>query len=408
MRAECFERWNRYGFEPATYRSCAEQLAAENRSSAQMINQILLVMMAGCAVLSLTGIISRAFFPYYLFCLGYAVLVETRFRLPYHRDPKNFRAAGIDIGLSCGGLVLFGIAASAADPHQVATSYLVMQTLAAIFLGYRFFGLLQFELFSMLLFAASSALLKDPDVASGDILNAVSFFLVSAFLAYFFRREKIRSYLTANRYNRMAHVDSLTGILNHQHFFHEVDRILQESGEEDLVFAVFDIDRFKDINDRMGHQAGDTCIRAIAADMQWVLLGTARASCSDLIAALFPEGKQAHIDNPLSSCEDYYDLGGGRFERAEALSGRIGGDEFAALVGGENPMERLQQIEALIRTISLPDGSTLTCSVGCVKIRRGQSTQTAYRLADEALYRAKGNGRNQICTAGGTGEPDRG
>lgn len=49
--------------------------------------------------------------------------------MPRHRDPQNVRETGIDIGLACAGLMLFGIIAAVADPYQVAAAFLVIQTL---------------------------------------------------------------------------------------------------------------------------------------------------------------------------------------------------------------------------------------------------------------------------------------
>lgn len=126
-------------------------------------------------------------------------------------------------------------------------------------------------------------MVKPAETAPGDILNAFSFFLVAGFFAYFFHQERMRHYLKSNHYHFMAHIDGLTGLLNHQHFFAEMDRILSGGNFGNLVFAVIDIDRFKEINDRFGHQEGDHCIRASATAMSWSLFHTAPESCEDLI-----------------------------------------------------------------------------------------------------------------------------
>lgn len=144
-------------------------------------------------------------------------------------------------------------------------------------------------------------------VASGDILNAFSFFLVAGFFAYFFHRERIRNYLKSNHYHFMAHID--------------------------------------------------------------------------------------HLDHVY---DDYYYWGDDRFEKAEAAVGRIGGDEFAVLAGGPDPMDRVEKIKDAICAIELPDGRTITCSVGCVWVSENQSIQSVYKDADDVLYAAKKNGRGRI------------
>ena len=178
MNGKQLKRLNCYGFEAEQYDSCRELIGEENWKSARILNHILMVMMGVYAVLSLLRVISQAFAPYYGISLGSTVLVEILFLMPNHRDPGNARSAGIDIGSACAGLMFFGIIASVADPSQVATSFLVMQTLVALFLNYSLGQLMLVELVYMLIFDASSYAFKAPGIAEGDVLNAFSFFRV--------------------------------------------------------------------------------------------------------------------------------------------------------------------------------------------------------------------------------------
>jgi GGDEF domain-containing protein len=398
MNRKRFERWNCYGLEPAQYRSCVEQIAAANWKSAREINRILMVMMGIYALLAMFRALPSVFALFYMISLGYTVLVELLLRILRRGKVENARVADIAIGLACAGLMLFGIFASIADPRQVATAFLVMQTLSALFLGYPFRRIVLFELVFMLVFVLSSFLAKKHAEAASDTLNALSFFLVAVFIAYSYHRERVRHYLVSNHDHLMAHVDSLTGLLNHQYFFEEAERILKNDRQGEFVFAMFDIDHFKEINDRMGHQVGDYCIRAVAVNMLWTLFRTSPESCEDLLEAIFPQGKQAQIDNPGAIYKDFYGWGNDRFEKAMAAAGRIGGDEFAVLAGGQNPMDRVRKIQDAIRTIRLPDGSAITCSVGCVRVNGCRSSQIVFKDADDALYEAKEKGRDRICT----------
>lgn len=64
--------------------------------------------------------------------------------------------------------------------------------------------------------------------------------------------------------------------------------------------------------------------------------------------------------------------------------------------GGTN--NRIEKIVDGIRTVKLPDGNHVTCSVGCVRVTEGQSFKSVSKRADDALYEAKKNGRDRICT----------
>ena len=64
-------------------------------------------------------------------------------------------------------------------------------------------------------------------------------------------------------------------------------------------------------------------------------------------------------------------------------------------------MDRVRKVMDVICAVTLPDGSAITCSAGCVQIEESQSITSVYKDADDALYEAKRNGRNRIWTASG-------
>jgi len=147
----------------------------------------------------------------------------------------------------------------------------------------------------------------------------------------------------------LADTDSLTGLSNRRAF---LDQAQTRSGPQRLI--LIDIDRFKTVNDRFGHEAGD-----------WVLVEMAR-----LLRTNSPPG---------------------------ALVGRLGGEEFAVLLPAEGAPERLG--ETLLLTIAyapMPVRSKVTASAGEAT---GACTNEAewrvlYNKADAALYTAKADGRN--------------
>lgn len=169
-----------------------------------------------------------------------------------------------------------------------------------------------------------------------------------------------------NELKSLAVKDPLTGLWNRTHIFDLIHDVLKTSSNESMAdnrsFAVMylDIDRFKIINDTLGHNAGDLVLHT-AAERIASIIGT----------------------------------------RGEVA--RIGGDEFVILM--YPPISETvagliaQEIkEALTQPVLLSQGETiLTCSIGVVVCSGSELTaQDILRDADVAMYKAKENGRNMV------------
>jgi diguanylate cyclase (GGDEF)-like protein len=135
---------------------------------------------------------------------------------------------------------------------------------------------------------------------------------------------------------------------------------LTRSPSEPSTVLVFDIDHFKGINDRLGHAAGDAVLREIGARVR--------------------EGL-----------------------RRSDTAGRIGGEEFAMILSGTPAATAWHFAERLRRKIAdapiAIDGGavTVTISVGLAAMNPALgSADVALRRADEAMYRAKRDGRNRV------------
>ncbi|MFN3702159.1 7TM diverse intracellular signaling domain-containing protein [Thermomonas sp.] len=158
--------------------------------------------------------------------------------------------------------------------------------------------------------------------------------------------------------------DPLTGTYNRRYFHEAFTRLLEECGADGrtLGLLLLDLDHFKRINDRHGHQAGDAC-----------LVQTARS-----IEAI------AHS------------YGG--------LVARFGGEEFVVLLPCNNAQEALQAAEGIRLRIQqnpvVHEGHSihLSASIGLhtVAAGRGMGQEDVIRMADAALYRAKDDGRNCV------------
>jgi diguanylate cyclase (GGDEF)-like protein len=153
-------------------------------------------------------------------------------------------------------------------------------------------------------------------------------------------------------------VDSLTGLPNRRGMESRFEdlRIEAQRGSQSLAILLCDLDHFKAINDRLGHQRGDA-----------VLAETGEA-----------------IRRSLRPTEEVY---------------RVGGEEFLVLLPGCD-LERATPVAERVRSgieAALPGGLTVTASVG-VAAAAGEELDfdDLFRAADAALYAAKRGGRNQV------------
>jgi diguanylate cyclase (GGDEF)-like protein len=155
--------------------------------------------------------------------------------------------------------------------------------------------------------------------------------------------------------------DPLTGLANRrgldQVLRQEVARAARTGG--DLVVAVVDLDRFKHVNDTMGHQAGDQVLVQVAAALR--------------------EGVRE------------YDV-----------AARLGGDEFVLVLPGCGPDEAVVVAERLRRgvnrSVTVADGVTATVGVAAYG-RHGTDPDELVRAADHALYQGKRDGRDRTIAA---------
>jgi len=157
----------------------------------------------------------------------------------------------------------------------------------------------------------------------------------------------------------MATHDALTGLPNRTLFWDTLQREVAGTGRYGGRFAVFacDIDRFKAINDTLGHPAGDTLLRTLAGRLTQVVRG------GDLVA-------------------------------------RLGGDEFALIVGVETARDAQRLADRVIEAVGAPvdlDGHPafvgVSIGIACGSGHAGDADQL-YMHADIALYGAKAAGRN--------------
>jgi diguanylate cyclase (GGDEF)-like protein len=157
----------------------------------------------------------------------------------------------------------------------------------------------------------------------------------------------------------MALTDSLTGLPNRAAFLNALGQAVTRQRRDGRPFSLLyaDLDRFKQINDRYGHEAGDRVLKAVAAALRTSM-------------------------------------------RHEDTMARIGGDEFGAvLVGGDGSEGALvgERIRGTVEARMISGGWDVTVSVGAVAFTDGNITESeALAAADEMMYAAKSAGRNRV------------
>jgi diguanylate cyclase (GGDEF)-like protein/PAS domain S-box-containing protein len=161
----------------------------------------------------------------------------------------------------------------------------------------------------------------------------------------------------------LAMLDPLTGVANRRHLEMSLHSRLEEMRRYDFSVGLLfsDIDHFKQVNDRYGHEVGDAVLKMVAR----TLSGSAR-----------------------------------RFD----VLGRWGGEEFVSIVTqvDEEALRSLgRRCQALVAQSALPVGSEavrVTLSIGGALAEPGDTPETLTRRADQLMYLSKARGRNRLST----------
>jgi diguanylate cyclase (GGDEF)-like protein len=201
------------------------------------------------------------------------------------------------------------------------------------------------------------------------LISATVLPIILAGPLFFYLTLKMRELASANhQLAELASTDHLTKCLNRRALIANVERMLEQRDHvAQGALLVIDADHFKQVNDLYGHHQGDMALIRIA----------------DVIRKCVRQGD---------------------------LVGRMGGEEFAVLLGGVAPDQAVRIAERIRQAIaSTPldiDGAEhrLTISVGCTAFSGAAKFRDLFSLADQRLYDAKRLGRNRVEAGYGTSE----
>lgn len=210
--------------------------------------------------------------------------------------------------------------------------------------------------------------LAEAPVTSFDALRSFWFAIVSTFtLLFIIAINYLFLALTKERselaHKRAAMTDGLTGLANRRAFMEFAKQRLSARASGAVAFLLFDLDWFKAINDSHGHAMGDRVLRLFA----------------QTLSANLPRG---------------------------SIAGRLGGEEFAAIVSGPDQRATFAAAERVRESFSaaarVVDGIPVaaTVSIGLAQADdRAADVEALCERADKALYQAKALGRNRVESA---------
>ncbi|WP_085298857.1 diguanylate cyclase domain-containing protein [Cognaticolwellia mytili] len=162
--------------------------------------------------------------------------------------------------------------------------------------------------------------------------------------------------------SQLARTDSLTSIANRRHFEEFAQALFNSQSQVNrpVALLIYDLDYFKNVNDTYGHDMGDECLKAVVNT----------------------------VNLALRSNQDFH--------------ARIGGEEFAIIlqdISNEELQKFTEQILTDVSNIKISENADikLTCSIGSTLTPYDNDTTMKKMMsaADQALYQAKSNGRNQ-------------
>jgi diguanylate cyclase (GGDEF)-like protein len=199
------------------------------------------------------------------------------------------------------------------------------------------------------------------------VFTYASVLLTVAYLGSYIAGIRLKLKEKNRQLEELAARDPLTQLPNRRSLMNqlsqEVARVERRAADEDaLCVSMLDVDHFKRINDSWGHDAGDAILCRISNELRQIM-------------------------------------------RQGDFLGRFGGEEFivilpeSTMAAAQRTAERIQTCVAGLRFAELPEGERITVSQGLAIYQPGERIETTLKRADEALYVAKKNGRNQIAVS---------
>ena len=345
------------GIEREEYRELKRDAYISNFKLWRALHIMLVVVFATLFISSLLNGLMGVNRLFYLAALLYSIGAALCFFILR----KDALIAQFLIYLSIAALFLFACFVTANKPELPATAFIVFILIAPMFMIDKpYFMAIELGV-AATVFLVWMYQVKPYEIWRIDLINVLTFTPVGVVLNVLANSIRIKEFVLTRQINIQKDTDELTGLKNKSALTRKINRFLADDSTNKGIMFLFDIDRFKAINDTYGHDVGD-----------------------DVISQL---GRQL----------------GGLFTGDEIV-GRFGGDEFIVFLKNTDDREKACSVARDIlrvteENVTLPDrAQKVDVSIG-IAIYSGSETDYSkiFRKADKAMYRAKADPENKYC-----------
>ena len=373
---------NYYGYDKNRYDDCKELINESNFRHLQILNTWLLgltIVFLFLSKMNLFGVTGRNFNMYLSFFILSFVLEVFLFVF------KDFskKHSSVIVHINAAAMVAFGIYSSAKQPYLTATMYLVLLVLLAV----AYIGTMVSVSVIMILYSAvflyTSYKLKSHSLFELDSYNVTVCLILAIILHYTFQHTRMEQFATLQRNIQIqrdleirSSFDTLTDLLNRARFFSIAGEIVGKYTElnEYIAIALLDLDKFKQINDTLGHQMGDKAIQTTAT----------------IIA------EELNLD-----LLEKWSFASKVVKEKVSFAGRLGGDEYILFIRGlkndEETLELLNRILSRLKAVKIGELNGIYGSFGVTVLKETDTDiDTAYTRADAGLYISKGSTDEKI------------
>lgn len=372
--------FNYYGYTKESYMECSEMIRTTNRKHTTILNTWFILINLLYLVFSYLNLfgVNQERIPFYAAYLLVGIIFELWLTVfPKSAEKHNY----ITVFSSIIGFLSYGILTSIFAPYMPATMFLVLLSLTALSYIGNMAIMISVSIVGVGIFLTTSYLYKTFSIAHNDTYNAVVVMTLVFGLHYTFQRTRVSQFILYQRDLQIqreleikSSFDALTTLLNRGRFFAITEEILRSKPNEYITLCILDLDKFKGINDNLGHQMGDKVIQTVGKTLI----------------------KQLGIESYISEMISSWDL-----KPKISIAGRLGGDEFILFIRGKKTQdevrELLQNILDSLNKVQFDRLNGIHASLGVTEITStDRDIDNAYKRADIALYESKRAGKNQI------------